>query len=363
MQKALILLSSLFFATCAGNEISVVIPRMSSQPKMVDAPPLQPKVTDTFYPVLRNGDRLWLDAALLYFLPHEKCIAMTNKFTDLFTTADVTDEPVVKPHFDWDFGYRVGLGYIFESRRWDMSLQWTHFNTGSHQTRSTDGDIEFGMFPIWSLADDILPYDWVAASKSHWRLNLNLLDLDFGRLYGFGKVFFLRPFAGVRSAWINQDLDIRYRGGIFYDGLDLLDLDSTFGPDYVDMKNNFYGIGPRLGIEPQLNLGGGLRIYASASGEGQYGFYNVHQKETYFKTVRYHKNRYPQEWVWMADAGAGLLWKTYFARQRCALTFQLGWEYHIFFDQVKLKGDKFGLVSGNRNLSLNGADFSMRFDF
>lgn len=324
---------------------------------------ISPRVTDSFYPELKNGDRLWIEADLLLLHPEEDSIAMTNRKTDLFTTADVTKEDVVEPHLKWDFGYRLGLGYLFSDRKWDMVLSWTHFDTSYQQSRSTDGDIGLGMFPIWSLSEDILPYDWVAGAKMHWKLKLNMLDIDFGRSFAFGKIFFLRPFAGLRTAWIDQEIDVKYSGGIFFNGLNVLELDTTFGPDFIFMKNNFLGIGPQLGIEPQVNLGMGLRIYGAACGTMAYGFFDVHQKETYLTNVRFDRHRYPQRLRWMIDASGGIMWKTFICAKRFALTFKLGWDYHIFFDQVEFKGDDFDLVSDDRNLSLNGLALSGRFDF
>ncbi len=249
---------------------------------------VRPGVLDSFYPPIQQRNRLWISADLLYFLPHEKSIAMTNKDTDLFTTADVTEEPVVDPHFKWDFGCRVGLGYLFSDHQWDVALHWTHFNTHTTQHRSTHGNIGLGMFPIWSLSDDILPFDFVTKAKMRWNLNLNVLDLDFGRSFSWGKVFFLRPFAGLRAAWIYQHMHVEYGGGIFANGLNfnmlnLAALESTFGKDNIAMRNNFFGIGPQLGIEPQVNLGKGFRLYGSACGHRRLWFFRCPSKGNLFK--------------------------------------------------------------------------------
>ncbi len=131
----------------------------------------------------------------------------------------------------------------------------------------------------------------------------------------------------------------------------------------MDMENNFFGIGPQIGLEPQVNLGKGWRLYGNVSGSLEYGFFDLHQRETYLESVRYDHHRRPQGFRWMFDAGAGVLWKTFITNQRFALTFKLGWEYHIFFDQLELKADEFDLVSHDRNLILNGAAFSVRYDF
>lgn len=324
---------------------------------------VHPNVLHAFYPPIKRETPLWLNADLLCFVPKEKSIVLTNKETNLFTTANVTLEPDVKPNFKWDVGFRLGFGYIFPCRTWDMAINWTHFNTRLQQCRSTNGDIGLGMFPIWSLADDIIPYDWVSIAKMHWKLNINLFDLDFGRAVAWKDQFFLRPIMGLRFAAVNQNLDVRYGGGIFANGLNLPELDSTFGYDSIDMTNNFWGIGPRLGIDAQLNVAKGFRLYATTCGTCDYGFFKVHQKETYLKSLRYKRNCSPHGFRWMIDATAGVLWKSFCAKNRYALSFALGWEYHIFFDQMKLKGDQFGLVSHNRNLSLNGLSISARFDF
>jgi len=312
---------------------------------------------------VEDGTHFSLNVDLLCFLPKEKSIVLTNKKTDLFTTANVTWEPAIHPHFTWDVGYRIGFGYFFPSGKWDMALNLTHFGTHAQQKRSTYGNIGLGMFPIWSLAPDIIPFDWVSKAKMYWNLNLNLLDLDFGRDFSWGNRWFLRPLIGLRSTWINQGLVVRYGGGIFANGLNLPALDSTFGYDSINMKNNFWGMGPRIGIEPQVNLGRGWSLYAGACGTLNYGFFKVCQKETYLKAVRYERNCRPHRFRWILDAMGGIAWNTFLCKKRYALTFALGWEYHLFFNQLVLKGDRFGLVSNNRNLSLNGFAFSGCFDF
>lgn len=332
----------------------------------VNEVPANPRVTDTFYPELRNGDRVWLVADMLWFVPDEDALAFTNEKTDLFVSPVVTRKCVIEPEFDWDFGFRVGLGYIFSDRKWDMSLSWLHFATSSQQTIDTDlgiGCVQFGRFPIWSLSCDTLCFDFITQAKMHWKLKINLLDLTFGRLFEFGKTFFLRPFFGLRGAWIDQRDKVQYSGGVFVNGLTVSQLLSMCGDDHIFMKNNFWGVGPIVGIEPQLNLGRGLRVYAGVAGTGAVGQFNIHQKERYLDSVRFNHHDHPVKWRWILDADAGIMWETWLCSQRFALTFKFGWEYHLFFDQLELRGDKFGLVSDDRNLSLNGVAFSSRFDF
>ncbi len=156
------------------------------------------------------------------------------------------------------------------------------------------------MFPIWSVADDIIAGDYVSFGKMHWTLDLDLLDLKFARDLPWGR-FNLKPFVSLQTGWINQDFDIEYSGGIF-----------TSGIDYVEMKNNYWGMGPALGIDPRFYLGGGWSIYGNASITMLIGSFNVHQEETYLFAERFDHSRHQTRLAWISDLGVGLLWKTLF---------------------------------------------------
>lgn len=319
-------------------------------------------ILDTFYPSLTCGNNLWINADLLFWTPRENSVVLTNRKTNLFISNDVTLEPALSTHFKWDFGSRVGFGYIFCEDKWDVSVNWTYYTSSTRKRSSNRMEISEGMFPIWSLADDIIAYDWVANGKMHWTLNLNLLDIDFGRNFCW-KIFYFRPFAGLRSAWIDQHFNVYYGGGIFANGPDLYAMSNNAGFDQMHMSNNYWGIGPQLGIEPQMNLGRGWRIYGSASGSLECGFFRLEQKETYLMKTRYYNSRDPFAFRWIFDAAGGFLWETFLCEDRYAFAFKLGWEYHQFFRQFELKKDQFGLVPAGRNLTLKGVIFSGRFDF
>lgn len=310
-----------------------------------------------------QASRFWINASLLAFLPQEKSVVLTNRPTDLFTTADVTLQPPLKPHFRWDVGSRVAWGYHFSDQKWDMSISWMRFGAHLKQQVTTHGDIGLGVFPIWSLADDILPFDWVSHANMQWKLKLNILDIEWGRTFWQCNQFVLRLPLGVRAACIHQHFNVGYGGGIFANGLNLAALDSTFGCDRINMKNNFWGIGPRLAVEPQLSLGKGFRLYATAAGTAACGIFHLAQKEVYLKTLRYQRNCCPVKIRWIVDATGGILWKRKFCDDQYALTCAFGWEYHLFLKQLELKGDRFGLVSCDRNLVLNGFAFTVNFDF
>ncbi|HEY5236313.1 MAG TPA: Lpg1974 family pore-forming outer membrane protein, partial [Rhabdochlamydiaceae bacterium] len=238
-----------------------------------------------YNPVVKDGDNIWIDVGILYWQPWERALVATTKKSDVFTTDNFTESPVILPHFNWDLGYRVSAGYLFASNLWDVEGSWTDFSSHVSQHRSSNGSPSLGMFPIWSLSDDVIAGDYVFESDLKWKFSVNMLDVQFGR---YARVFHrldLNPFIGMRSAWIKQGGDIVYEGGMFLIGI-LQPGISLYGTDFIKMKNNYWGFGPRAGIAPRFILGKGFSLNADAAISGLYGFFKIRQKETYLDTTR-----------------------------------------------------------------------------
>lgn len=312
------------------------------------------------------SENVLIHADLLYWKAREKSLVLTNEKSPLFFTDNFTKTKVIHPHFDWNWGYRLGLGYLFPCSSWEVTLDWTHYQTSISQHRCTNSNDltnlknQQGMFPIWALSSDIIAGDYVTDATLNGKLKLNLLDLDFDRSIGCGDYFELIPYVGVRSGWIKQKATIHYSGGIFFTEI-LHGGVSLNGTDHVHLKNNFWGMGPRIGIRAELSQCEGFGLYLDGAISGLIGTFSVKQKETYLDANRYCRDKNLIRFRWIGDAAAGMLWKTFLCEY--VLTFRLGWEYHIFFHQVELKRDSFDLVPRNRNLDVQGATLSGQFNF
>ena len=320
-------------------------------------------LADKFY---NPENKFWVGVDLIYAKAREKSLVLTNHKCDLFTTDDFTKSAPLHPHFDWDFGYRIGMGYLFPPHMHhalDISMEWMHYHTRAeqHELANETANIQ-GMFPIWSLSDDILRGDYVTRADLNWGLTINMLDLALNYSLHYKKRIEMKSFVGLRSGWIKQRMDIDYKGGIFL--LDLLASGvSLVGTDTIAMKNNFWGLGPIVGVCPRYILCHGIRLYVDTAISGLCGYYSLHQKETYLEKTRFYSSRHPVQFRWIGDLGAGAYWKTFLYKTTYPVVVKLGWEYHIFFNQMKLQGDAFGLVSDNRNLELQGVTLSTSLDF
>ncbi len=317
---------------------------------------------NSYNPAVKDGANVWINMSLLYWKPWERALVATNKKSNVFITEDFTLTPVIHPNFEWDLGFRLSSGYLFDNNHWDVEVSWEHFTSRVSDRHSTNGNPFQGMFPIWSLTDDVISGDYVFTSDLKWKFSINVLDLQFGRYFNTFTWLDLKPYVGLRSAWVRQHGDIDYKGGIFLIGI-LGPGTSLNGTDHVKMRNNYWGIGPRIGIDPRIILGKGFSLNAKAAISGLYGFFKVKQTETYLATTRFSKHQHLNRFRAIADFAAGAAWKKLFQNERYGLTLSADWEYQLFLRQFEFKKDKFGLVPGNRNLSVQGVTFSARCDF
>ncbi len=152
----------------------------------------------------------------------------------------------------WDWGYRVGLGYNFSYDHWYVGVTWTQFNTENTRHASPDLDKE-SLFPTrtggvsdggLAVAPLFIVY-FADKAKAEWELKYATLDLELGRYSRINKFLSLTPFIGLRAARILQDFDITYTNPNYFTagGVRIF-----FPKDKVDITNDMWGIGPRIGL-------------------------------------------------------------------------------------------------------------------
>lgn len=77
-------------------------------------------------PTLRNGG-IWLSGDALLWQANQDNMEYTYKGVDASDHWDIES-----PSFDWDWGFRVGLGYNIPHDRWDLALVWTSIENHAH---------------------------------------------------------------------------------------------------------------------------------------------------------------------------------------------------------------------------------------
>lgn len=237
--------------------------------------------------------------------------------------------------FHWAWGFRLMGGFNFAYDGWDTALSWTfwrpdgskHFSAGQNEAvYPSEGH------PALLGGTTTNPTGTTAThAGSHWKLALSLLDLELGREFFVSKYLVLRPFAGLRNAWIKQ----KFRNN--YTGLG----NNPLAPDTghsLKQKTDFWGLGILGGVDTEWFLGCGWGIFANFSGSLLHGFikadydeYTGHPDRTKAILTRnddfYHIGRA------ISDAQLGVRYDWVSCDECFHFGAELGWEQHMFWGQ------------------------------
>lgn len=327
-------------------------------------PPARPPTNECFN-LFFTGDFLWWEA-------HENGLDYLVKNEE--GTAFINSGKVTEPKFEWDPGFRVGLGYNMAHDGWDVYANWTRFHTttGDDRTHRPVGGLLEPTFLDPSFDDlPITLGQLFNEARSRWKLHLNQIDLTLGREFFVSRWLTLRPHLGLRAAWIRQKYTIHYLGTLT-ESVPSLDLPVGASTDnLVDMRNNYTGFGLLGGLNTQWGLGGGWSLYGDLDLSLLYGFFRVTHKEEedISHTAKMHiRNRFHLSRV-VADLAAGLRWQRSFGcDDDLAILIQLGWEHHVYFGQNQFMRFTNAFMPGQSvsnlgDLTLQGWTLAFKFDF
>lgn len=262
--------------------------------------------------------------------------------------------------FHWNFGFRLAAGLNLDYDGWDTALTWTRWHTTAKRNFSA-GQNE-NLFP--DQGSPIRTFGMTAGSaRGHWKLHLNQLDWELGREFYVSKHLTLRPFAGLRSAWINQKFTTTYNELAF----------NPLTPDtsrFNKAKSNYWGLGILGGIDTLWDLGCGWGIFADYSASLLYGYFKIDADE--YSSPRtgivqrtdnfYHLGRA------ITDMQLGVRYDWVSCDECYHLGFEAGWEHHMFWGQNQFiyfvdSGMSGAFVSNQGDLTTQGYFLRVRFDF
>lgn len=348
---SLCVISTAFCADDLDSRISALEARMSAI-KVETAQGTYGAQMATARPVF-DGYGLFATADLLVWHLKEDGTdyALTNKKSVPY--------PVVgkakRAHFDWDVGFRVGVGYEMEHDAWVGKINFTWFQThASNQTHSPGGlTNELGAF----LTDD------GTKAKVHWKVAYYVIDLEVGRPFFVSKFFSVTPQWGIETAWIFQHATARY----------LLDPPIPVFIDKLKVraKNNFWGIGPRAGFDANWYFCRDFRLFGSLNGAILWGHFDVHdfEKESgpLVSLIIDDLDADLDTIVPNAQMALGFGWDSNICEDRfhvgasVSYEFQYWWRQNQMLTAFQLGSADFERVS--KDLTLNGVTIDVRFDF
>ncbi len=308
-------------------------------------------------PHVKNSTDLFVFGDLIYWNAHENGLnyAVQNKGSSL----NLANAKVKNIHGDWNFGFRVGIGYKIPHDEWDLRLTWLRYSDHTRSKISAhSGTYVFAIMA--NPADVIAGIATVSGAQSRWRLQLNQLDLDLGKEFFVSKWLTLRPHFGVRCDWVKQRWSGEYKNSPA-----ALEID-------VKYRDKWWGIGLEGGIDTQWGLGCGFSLFGNLTAAILYGFHDLNfdqqtqiaSTSTQFADLdEVYRISHPT-----LDLQMGVRWDSMLDDDRFHLGFQVGWEHHIYFSQnqfpqfnTAFSAGKF--TSNQGDLTLQGWTFSARLDF
>lgn len=168
---------------------------------------------------------------------------------------------IIDPSFNYNSGFRIGIGYEVPCSNWDVQLAWVRLHEGGNV--SSVSSIANGIIPLTVPLSSVFgfidrdpdEFGFASKARSRWNFAFDTLDLQLGGTFPCLNCLVVRPFIGLKAATINQTQYIDYIG-LTLTGLPIIVQNKK--------KNNFQGIGPSFGIDsswefyPHLNLTSGF---------------------------------------------------------------------------------------------------------
>jgi hypothetical protein len=277
-----------------------------------------------------------------------------------------------KPDFDWFSGVRIGIGrYLANHDKWDISLVSTYFYANEESSSSPVRGQGNLLTPLWSPTFD----GGATKGQVDWRLNYFTWDISVGREYRMLRTIVAHPFIGIRAALIYKHTHAKY-----FDQIPARTLKDAF-----TASDNFWGIGPRLGVDLQFNMRRGWSLLGNLSGALFFGSFDLREEISTRVTTQgvLDKNKYHVKDNRFAiranlDTALGIGWETWFKEHSVRLAPSVMFEASCWFDTNQLLRPKptpttlaspdfpipfFNNFRRQGNLILMGFSFNLQADF
>lgn len=287
-------------------------------------------------------DRDWgvlISGDYLYWKANQQGLAygLQTPFFNSFTSADkgVIGNPSAI-QAEYQSGYRLGLDLLVPHGGWDVAFIWTQYGASQKEKLGKLGQV---VWPYW-ISDAVEAYA-AGPVRAKWDLRFNTCDLNLGAAFQPMRYLSIKPFIGIRTAWIEQLLTVEYDSLITPTEPTVQPVETYNGNISSKNRNHFAGYGTNLGMDTKWTLGGGFNILADIAGSLLWSDFSIatFQKQTFPGSPTYPYAKSSTSFHELTSVFAmfgGLEWETHFYEDKMYLEFHAGWEQQIWFDQNQL---------------------------
>jgi hypothetical protein len=264
-------------------------------------------------------------------------------------------------HFSYNPGFEVGVGANMNYGDWDVFGNWTRLR--SHNTTAHTSEInEFIILPLVA-GTGTLPV--ASRYKSRWKLNYDTFDFELGRAFVLSKRVIMRPYVGGRAVWVYRSIESHFYGlnsnyQNFFSSSGPLN-----GPIDLDFRNEFWGLGPRLGLNSRWLLGNsGFGLMANIAGSFDAGPFKNKTVTTVYGPSETLEGKILVKRLFTTranvDAAIGLDYGKCF--DWLYMYFSIGYDVSYWWNMLSTMSYS-ETTSNKTDLSLRGLDIRARLDF
>lgn len=332
--------------------------------------------TPPYYDLCGDSGRSF-QADFLYWFAKENQLAYTLEAAanESVTSSGVNYSPQKYEYLGtkWLPGLRIGTGWYSACDGWDGLVVWSYAQNHTKDSTSVapfiSADLPVGstrtvevllnpwINPAFTFDSNPLLFDKVTAK---WKLNWNQVDLELARKYWLSNSFTMRPYAGVRVAWITT----QYSTQSFRN----FTTTPSIATQLITFKDSFkaktWGAGLLGGVQPNWYMCDNFVLAINCEFALLWQRFHGKKKEKYsaphlVAPIAYSNHFqnvfYTMQMVW--DLGAALRWEQTWCCDRFRTALEVGYEHHMWlhFNQLPTFSDRIA-GSGSFNL-FNHVDY------
>lgn len=303
-------------------------------------------------PRVQGGADVFIEADFILWVAREAGLGMATSGVPQSSQATQPSGKVSYPNHKIKPGFKVGLGLVLDHDCWDIYATYTWFR--SNQKKKTITNTTEDMIALINPTPNSGLLTYATAVTGDWDLNFNNIDLSLGRNFWNSDYLSLRPHIGLKGSWQRQKFNLNYT--------------VSSDEDDIRMKQNFWGVGVRAGLDTAYYLSSEFSIFGDFALAALWSqFKNKHNNRTRasgsddaYRWNSYWKGDYHNVSP-VLETEIGIRWDTWLSQEEYHFLIQAAWELQEWWSQNNFNNDYTNGVRGD--LSLQGFTLKVRFDF
>lgn len=246
----------------------------------------------------------------------------------------------LNPEYNFNPGFKVGLGINFDWDNWDFLIEYTWLHT-TETTNVADSEISPAYINT-DLTGDTL--------RSVWNSDIDIIDFNIGRPCYVGRFLIFRPHFGGKAFWFDQKI----KQTLSFDEVELIRGNNS---------SKLWAIGARAGFQTRWDFYCGFYMFGNGAYSLLYSEVDSIKILTDVEDSGLIQQSGKKTFTPSAELALGLGWGDYVdCNCRWYLNLTLGYEFLCFWDQNQFR-NFYPVINVDNNLYLHGLTVGARLDF